>query len=185
MDDSVPAPPSLEEGPDPTPQVPLGTWVLAALALAVGIALALSTCSAPQRTVFTDLSGIPSVGAETLYTLLLPRGDIVAAQQTDNSPLFVRIKSIQPTDNQQFSYLLSYSGIERGTFNLTDYLCTPNGNRLRAGEQLHFRFGRVRHPESARSATSRPRPLHRPAVCFSRRLVGYGTLDVFTQKADP
>ena len=131
MDDSVPAPPSLEEGPDPTPQVPLGTWVLAALALAVGIALALSTCSAPQRTVFTDLSGIPSVGAETLYTLLLPRGDIVAAQQADNSPLFVRIKSIQPTDNQQFSYLLSYSGIERGTFNLTDYLCTPNGNRLR------------------------------------------------------
>jgi len=132
MEDSVPAPPPLKEGPRPSRQNPLGVWVLAALALAVGIALALSTCSAPQRKAIADLSGAPSVGAEALYTLVLPRGDITAAQQADNSPLSLTIKSIQPTENQEFAYLISYSGVERGTFNLTDYLCTPNGDRLRA-----------------------------------------------------
>jgi hypothetical protein len=109
----------------------VGTWVLAALALAVLIALALTTCSAPHRTLVPDLSEAPYVGVEALHTLLLPREDITAAQPTENAPLLARVKSIQPAENQQFSYLIAYSGFEKGTFNLTDYLCTPNGERLR------------------------------------------------------
>jgi hypothetical protein len=71
------------------------------------------------------------VGAEALHTLVLNRGDIVAAQPAGNAPLVAQIKSVQQVENQQFSYLVSYVGTEKGTFNLTDYLCTPNGERLR------------------------------------------------------
>jgi hypothetical protein len=105
--------------------------VLIALALAVAFVLALYTGSKPQRPALLDPSGAPCVGAEAFYTLLLPRSDVAAAPQTDNAPLFVRIKSIQPAENQQFAYLVAYSGTEKGTFNLTDYLCKPNGERLR------------------------------------------------------
>jgi hypothetical protein len=131
MVDSPPAQPPLQEESGASAPVSLSAWVLIALAVAVASVLALSTGSKPQRPVPLDPSGAPCVGAEAFYTLLLPRGDVVAAPQTDNAPLFVRIKSIQPAENQQFSYLVAYSGIEKGTFNLTDYLCKPNGERLR------------------------------------------------------
>ena len=131
MVDSLSAQPPLQEESSTSAPVSLSAWALIALAVAVAFALALSTGSKPQRPALVDPSGAPSVGAEAFYTLLLPRGDVVAAPQTDNAPLFVRIKSIQPAENQQFSYLVAYSGVEKGTFNLTDYLCKPNGERLR------------------------------------------------------
>lgn len=131
MADSLLVPPPLQEEPRAHAPLSLGACVLAALALAVGVLLGLSTCRKPQRPPAPDPAGPPSVGAEALYTLLLPRGDVAAAPPTDNAPLFVRVQSIQPVDGQQFSYLLAYTGTERGTFNLTDYLSTPNGERLR------------------------------------------------------
>lgn len=131
MADTLPVPPPLPEGSHPEAPISAGACILAALAVAFGLILAISTFSRPQRPPVPDPTAAPSVGAEALYTLLLPRGDIAAAPQTDNAPLFVRVQSIQPADNQQFSYLVAYSGTEKGTFNLTDYLCTPTGERLR------------------------------------------------------
>ena len=103
MADSLPVPPPLEKEPLAEAPIAPGAGVLAALAVAVGIVLALSTCSRPQRPPAPDPTSAPSVGAEALYTLLLPRGDVTAAPQTDNAPLFVRVQSIQPADDQQFS----------------------------------------------------------------------------------
>jgi len=43
----------------------------------------------------------------------------------------LRITSITPAESGQFRYQLLFSGLEKGTFNLTDYLVTPDGERLR------------------------------------------------------
>ena len=131
MADSLPDSQPLKREPHADAPLSLAACFLLALTLAVGIVLVLSTCSRPQRPLSPELSGTPSVGVEVPFTLLLPQGDIRAAPATENTPLFVRIKSIQPSDNQHFSYQLAFSGAEKGTFNLTDYLCTPNGERLR------------------------------------------------------
>jgi hypothetical protein len=95
MGDSAPAPTPLQNEPLLGERVSLSACLLTALAVAVGLALALSTCSKPLRPAAYDPAATPSVGAEALYTLLLSRGDITAAEKTDNAPLFVRIKSIQ------------------------------------------------------------------------------------------
>jgi hypothetical protein len=132
MADSAPeATPAPEKEPHPASLSAPSAYVLGTLFVTVGIALALTMREVPERPVFTAATGAPSVGAEAFHTLVLTRGDITAAQQADNTPLSVQIKSVQPTDDQRFSYLVSYSGVEKGTFNLTDYLCTPNGKRLR------------------------------------------------------
>jgi hypothetical protein len=132
MADSAPAAtPALEKEHHPAPLSNLSAYVLGALIVTVGVAFALTMRNTPQRPASPDANGAPSVGAEAFHTLLLTRGDITAAQQAENTPLLVRVKSVQPTEDQKFSYLVSYSGVEKGTFNLTDYLCTPNGERLR------------------------------------------------------
>lgn len=106
-------------------------WMLALLGAAIGTVLVLGNYGKPRKTEPPDSNAIPIVGVEATYTLVLNRGDVVAAQPADNAPVLTKIKSIQPVENQRYSYLVSYSGTEKGTFNLTDYLCTPDGERLR------------------------------------------------------
>ncbi len=72
-----------------------------------------------------------SVGTENQTFILLPRKDCSVAPQSPSTPLLLRIKSITPAENGQFRYHLLFSGLEKGTFNLTDYLVTPDGERLR------------------------------------------------------
>jgi hypothetical protein len=105
--------------------------VLVGLALALATALALIWREKPEKATHGEPSANPTVGVEALYTLSLNRGDVVAAPTADNAPLTAVIKSIQPTGTQTFSYIISYCASEKGTFNLTDYLSTPNGERLR------------------------------------------------------
>jgi hypothetical protein len=130
MADSA-ATPALEKDHHPAPPSTVSAYVLGGLIVTVGIAFAFTMRDTPQRPATREANGAPSVGAEAFHTLLLTRGDIAAAQQAENTPLLVQVKSVQPTGDQRFSYLVSYSGVEKGTFNLTDYLCTPNGERLR------------------------------------------------------
>jgi hypothetical protein len=69
-------------------------------------------------------------------------------------------------DGQQFSYLLAYSGTERGTFNLTDYLCTPTGERLR--EPITPVQVNTYIPDSAEYAVQNlPVPLHTPPLPYT------------------
>jgi hypothetical protein len=132
MVDSAPdATPALEKEPQFAPLSAPRAYVLASLIVTVGIAFALTTRNTLQRPAAPDANRAPSVGAEALHSILLNRGDITGVQRADNTPLLVQVKSVQPSEDQKFSYLVSYSGVEKGTFNLTDYLCKPNGERLR------------------------------------------------------
>ncbi len=73
----------------------------------------------------------PSVGTENQASILIPRKDCVVAPQSPSTPLLLRITSITPAENGQFRYQLLFLGLEKGTFNLTDYLVAPDGERLR------------------------------------------------------
>jgi hypothetical protein len=159
--------PALEKEPHPAPLPALSAYVLGALILTVGIAFTLTIRDTPQRRpAFPDATGAPSVGAEAFHTLVLTRGDITAAQQADNTPLLVQIKSIQPTEDQRFSYLVSYSGVEKGTFNLTDYLCKPTGERLR--EPITPVQVNTYIADSAEYAVQNlPVPLHTPPLHYT------------------
>jgi hypothetical protein len=131
MAESPPTAPQLGEIIDALKHRRIGLWALLALVLLIGFFLLLSLRKHPIREAAWDPYGAPSVGAEALYSLTLEREDIKAVPLTYNAPLVARIKSIQPVDSQKFLYQVSYFGLEKGTFNLTDYLCTPDGNRLR------------------------------------------------------
>jgi hypothetical protein len=109
----------------------VGLRAVLTLALLIGFSLFLTLRKPPVREAAWDPYGVPSVGAEALCFLTLERGDIKASPPTDNAPLVARIQSIQPVDSEKFLYQVSYFGLEKGTFNLTDYLCTPDGRRLR------------------------------------------------------
>jgi hypothetical protein len=118
----------------PPPQARRNTFAsltLDGLALAAAASLTLTACGKPKENLQLETAANPSVGAEALYTLILNRGDVIAAAPAENAPLTATIKSIQTTGNQKFTYIIAYLGTEKGTFNLTDYLSTPNGVRLR------------------------------------------------------
>ena len=131
MADSPQAPPTKKATAHAFLQIRPGFWVLVALALTVAFTLFYSLRPSPKGPPPPDPYGIPSVGAEALYSLTLKRGDIMAAPPTDNAPLIARINSVQPVEDQSFLYVISYFGVEKGTYNLTDYLVTPDGRRLR------------------------------------------------------
>jgi hypothetical protein len=73
----------------------------------------------------------PSVGTENKASILLPFKNCSVAPHSPNTPLELRITSITPADKGQFRYELLFSGLEKGTFNLTDYIVNPDGERLR------------------------------------------------------
>lgn len=100
---------------------------LAALAAMLLIAWALWPSSQPLFA--PELP--PSIGTENKVSILLPRKDCAVAPYASNTPLLLRVTSITPAENGQFRYQLLFTGLEKGTFNLTDYLVTPDGERLR------------------------------------------------------
>jgi hypothetical protein len=132
MADPLSSPQSLSEDRDPDFRTAPLRWGLIGAAAAVAIAFGLTLKPAPKERGNPDKSATPSVGEEATCTLVLPRGDVQAAPLTGNAPLALRVHSVQAGESQNFSYSISYLGFEKGTFNLTDYLCTPNGDRLRA-----------------------------------------------------
>jgi len=102
----------------------------AAAALAVSVlCFAWAVWPSPRPVISPPLP--PSVGTENQASILIPRKDCFVAPQSPSTPLLLRIANITPAENGQFRYQLLFSGLERGTFNLTDYLVTPDGERLR------------------------------------------------------
>jgi hypothetical protein len=146
---------------------------LGGLALAAATALILTPRSTPKEPLHQEGASNPSVGAEGLHTLILNRGDVIASPPADNAPLTANIKSVLPIGNQKFSYLISYFGTEKGTFNLTDYLSTPNGERLR--EPITQVQVESCIPESAEHAIQNlPIPSHPAPPPYTAALYGSG-----------
>ena len=77
------------------------------------------------------LPTLPTIGTEAGETLVLDQKTYTAAELTPNTPLLVRITGVESIAGGSFSYHLSYTGLETGVFNLTDFLVKPNGERLR------------------------------------------------------
>lgn len=102
---------------------------LAMAALVTALCLAWALWPSPRTVFAPELP--PSIGTENKASILLPRKDCAVAPYSPNTPLLLRVTSITPAENGQFRYQLRFSGLENGTFNLTDYLVTPDGERLR------------------------------------------------------
>jgi hypothetical protein len=68
---------------------------------------------------------------ESAATLPLDRPDYQAAPVGENTPLLLTIKSVEPTAEGTYLYKLSYTGLDTGVFNLTDFLVKPEGERLK------------------------------------------------------
>ena len=74
---------------------------------------------------------LPSVGTESLQSIVLDQPSYKVADRSDATPLLVKITAIEPTGEGTFVYKLSYTGLETGVFNLTDFLVSPAGDRLK------------------------------------------------------
>ncbi|RFC43949.1 MAG: hypothetical protein DVB28_001270 [Verrucomicrobia bacterium] len=104
-------------------------------ALAAGLfVLAVGLFFVPSKQPKTDAPALPNgptVGTEAATTILLDQRSYSVAELTSNTPLLVRIAGIEPKDDGVFAYHLVYTGLEIGVFNLTDFLVTTTGQRLR------------------------------------------------------
>jgi len=87
--------------------------------------------NAPKPASLPTDSEIPSVGVTAFKTVVLDQPDHTSAPPSSNAPLAVKIIAIEPLPRGGFAYKLSYTGMECGVFNLTDFLVTPDGNRLK------------------------------------------------------
>lgn len=74
---------------------------------------------------------LPSVGMESQISIVLDQPGYKAAEPSEATPLLVKITAIEPADEGTFVYKLSYTGLETGVFNLTDFLVSPTGDRLK------------------------------------------------------
>lgn len=74
---------------------------------------------------------LPSVGTESYQSIVLDQSSYKVADQSEATPLLVKITAIEPTPEGRFVYKLSYTGLETGVFNLTDFLVSPAGDRLK------------------------------------------------------
>lgn len=77
------------------------------------------------------LPALPTVGIEAFETLTLEDPSYKVAEVTNNTPLLVRITGIESVGDGAFQYRLSYKGLEKGVFNLTDFIVKPTGERLK------------------------------------------------------
>ncbi len=115
--------------PAPRPLVIKTAAVTATLFVLVGGLFLFSPNQAP--TPAATLPSLPTIGTEAAETLVLDQRTYTVAEHTPNTPLLVRITAIEPGESGAFSYRLSYTGLEAGVFNLTDFLVKPTGERLR------------------------------------------------------
>lgn len=86
---------------------------------------------AQERPVVQPPPHNPSIGIPAQQTLVLDQPDYAPAPHTPNAPLLLKIDAVQPLPKGGFAYKLSYTGLEFGVFNLTDFLVTPGGGRLK------------------------------------------------------
>lgn len=79
----------------------------------------------------TALPSLPSVGIEALQSIVLNQPTYAVAKPSEGTPLRVKIKAVEPVGDGTFLYKLSFTGLEKGVFNLTDFLVSPTGDRLK------------------------------------------------------
>ena len=64
----------------------------------------------------------PTLGASASISVVLDRPDYSATPQDYNAPMWVQIEQVEPLNDGRFLYRISYTGLETGVFNITDYL---------------------------------------------------------------
>ena len=72
----------------------------------------------------------PTVGTSASINIVLDRPDYLPTPQDYSAPMWVRIDQIDQRDDGKFLYRISYTGLESGVFNITDYLQKSPTTRL-------------------------------------------------------
>lgn len=105
----------------------VATACLTGILAAAAVRFLSSTPAAPPKSPLL----LPAVGIETSTDVVLDRPDYRPAKTEPQSPLTLRIESVESQENGEFKYRLLYTGLEPGVFNLTDFLLNPLGGRLK------------------------------------------------------
>ena len=152
----------------PTP-LPTKTAGAVGIVFAIGLVMLFSRNPKPL-TPPPALPNASSVGTESIQSVVLDQSTYKVAEVTDTTPLLVRINAIESTGNGTFSYHLSYTGLETGVFNLTDFLVTPTGKRLKEPVST-VTIGSVIPPNATYSALSTEPPFQPNAFPYRLTLL--------------